>query len=225
MEILGDDVVSRIADHGVRAFGVVAVSLLREAKLTFFGIQLIEGAHYDVADVRPIVFEGGSNHFFDLFEDVIPGRFGDVDVVIFQIMEIGVSRFGIIILILFCLAQLTTVKKRFPRGQRLGWVRIDNMIPCEVEEGENYNRQCDNRNFSSPEGDCAWNYHPWIDSLVVKSLRRVKEFQSQSYLYCYRLHPPSSSSRHIMIYILRQSSTTIFTHMNCMKIVFAREKN
>mmetsp|Transcript_17713 Transcript_17713/g.33740 ORF Transcript_17713/g.33740 Transcript_17713/m.33740 type:complete len:205 (-) Transcript_17713:4-618(-) len=174
MEILGDDVVSRIADHGVCAFGVVAVSLLREAKLTFFGIQRVEGAHFDVADVGSIVFEGGSNHFFDLSEDVIPGRFGDVDVVIFQIMEIGVSRFGIIIFILFCLAQLTTVKKRFPRGQWLGWVRIDNMIPCEVEEGENYDRQCDNRNFSSTEGDCVWNYHPWIDNVYVKLFRRDK---------------------------------------------------
>mmetsp|Transcript_9117 Transcript_9117/g.18448 ORF Transcript_9117/g.18448 Transcript_9117/m.18448 type:complete len:113 (-) Transcript_9117:9-347(-) len=89
-------------------------------------------------------------------------------------MEIGVSRFGIIIFILFCLAQLTTVKKRFPRGQWLGWVRIDNMIPCEVEEGENYDRQCDNRNFSSTEGDCVWNYHPWIDNVYVKLFRRDK---------------------------------------------------
>jgi len=120
MEILGDDVVSRVADHGVCAFGVVAVSLLREAKLTFFGIQRVEGAHFDVADVGSIVFEGGSNHFFDLSEDVIPGRFGDVDVVIFQIMEIGVSRFGIIIFILFLSCSVDDRKEEIPTRTMVG---------------------------------------------------------------------------------------------------------
>ncbi len=141
----------------------MAVLLLREAESTFFGIELVEGALDDVADVGPMALEGGGDHFFDSPEDVISGGFGDVDVVIFEVVVEGVSPFGIVIFVVGGLAQPTAVEKRFPGGGGR-WMMIGIgggehiVVPSEVEEGQSYDRQCENRAFSSPGGCWIWNH-------------------------------------------------------------------
>mmetsp|Transcript_9121 Transcript_9121/g.18456 ORF Transcript_9121/g.18456 Transcript_9121/m.18456 type:complete len:90 (+) Transcript_9121:569-838(+) len=79
MEILGDDVVSRVADHGVGSMGEFSILGVGEAKYTPL-VPVVKRSRPDVASARPILPVQLFGEVFYSVENIPSARFWNMHV-------------------------------------------------------------------------------------------------------------------------------------------------